>query len=72
MITAFLNNFFSAAEVEKFISVFKSEFLIATWETIYVTLLSTLFAVIIGLPLGILLVAGEKAVFAPSPRGFYG
>lgn len=67
MITAFLNNFFSAAEVEKFISVFKSEFLIATGETIYVTLLSTLFAVIIGLPLGILLVAGEKGGVRPLP-----
>lgn len=68
MITSLLNNFFSSAEVEKFISVLKSEFLLATWETIYVTLLSTLFAVIIGLPLGILLVVGEKDSILPLPK----
>lgn len=68
MITSLLNNFYSSAEVEKFISVLKSEFLLATWETIYVTLLSTLFAVIIGLPLGILLVVGEKDSILPLPK----
>lgn len=68
MITALLNNFFSSGEIEKFISVLKSEFMLATWETIYVTLLSTLFAVIIGLPLGILLVVGEKDNICPLPK----
>ena len=32
---------------------------LAIWETVYVTILSTFFAVVIGLPLGVLLVAGE-------------
>lgn len=63
-----LTNIFSAAEVEKFISVLKNEFFIATWETIYVTLLSTLFAVVLGLPLGILLVVGEKGGICPLPK----
>ena len=37
------------------------------WETVYATLLSTLFAIIIGLPLGMILVAGEKGGIRPLP-----
>lgn len=47
--------------------IIESEFLLATWETIYVTILSTAFAIIIGLPLGVLLVAGEKNGVLPLP-----
>lgn len=39
----------------------------AIWETFYVTILATVFATIIGLPLGILLVAGEKGGVLPLP-----
>jgi len=39
----------------------------AIWETVYVTVLSTLFAIVIGLPLGVLLVAGEKDGVMPLP-----
>lgn len=48
--------------------IIKSEFLLATWETIYATLLATLFAVIIGLPLGVLVVVGEKDGVLPLPK----
>lgn len=41
---------------------------LAVWETVYVTILSTLFAVILGLPLGILLVVGEKNGVLPLPK----
>ena len=37
------------------------------WETVYATLLSTLFAIIICLPLGMILVAGEKGGIRPLP-----
>ena len=47
----------------------QNEFLLATWETIYVTVFAALFAVIIGLPLGVLLVAGEKIGVLPLPKG---
>lgn len=40
----------------------------ATWETFYATVLSTLLAMIIGLPLGVLLVVGEKDGILPLPR----
>ena len=41
----------------------------AIWETLYVTLISTLLATVIGLPLGVLLVAGEKGGVLPLPKG---
>ena len=41
----------------------------AIWETLYVTLLSTLLATVIGLPLGVLLVVGEKGGVLPLPKG---
>ena len=51
----------------------------AIWETFYVTVLSTAFSLVIGLPLGVLLVAGDKdgvlplhrhiaTTFSPLPR----
>lgn len=40
--------------------IVKSDFLYATWETLYVTVVATFFAVLIGLPIGILLATGDK------------
>lgn len=40
----------------------------AIWETFYVTVLSTAFALVLGLPLGVLLVAGEKDGVLPLPK----
>ena len=39
-----------------------------TWDTIYSTVLSTALALVIGLPLGVLLVAGEKGGVLPLPK----
>ena len=47
--------------------VIASTFAGSLWETVYATLLSTLFAIIIGLPLGMILVAGEKGGIRPLP-----
>lgn len=58
---------FSAKAIDEALAIFASEFPIAVWETLYVTLLSTLFAVIIGLPFGVLLVVGEKKGVLPLP-----
>lgn len=58
---------FTSVAITEAIEIVKSEFLLATWETLYVTVLSTLFAVILGLPLGILLVTGEKKGIKPLP-----
>ena len=42
------------------------------WDTLYTTVLATLFAYVIGLPLGILLVTGEKEGVRPLPGWFMG
>lgn len=39
----------------------------ALWETVYTTVLATLFAYVIGLPLGIILVTGEREGIRPLP-----
>lgn len=41
---------------------------LAIWETIYSTVLATFFAHVIGIPLGVLLVAGERGGVRPLPR----
>lgn len=59
---------FSSDAVSEAIQIIKTEFPLAVWETVYVTILATLFAVIIGLPIGVLLVAGEKNGVLPLPK----
>ena len=48
--------------------IIEAEFLTSIWETVYVTILATAFAIVIGLPLGVLLVAGEKEGVLPLPK----
>lgn len=48
--------------------IVKNDFLYAAWETIYVTAVATFFAVLIGLPIGIILVAGDKNGVLPIPK----
>lgn len=40
----------------------------AIWETLYSTVLATLFAYVVGLPLGVILVVGEEDGVLPLPR----
>jgi len=62
-----LSKAFTAEALAQAIEILKTEIPLATWETFYVTLVSTIFAIIIGLPLGVLLVAGEKNGVMPLP-----
>lgn len=62
------NDLFSEKSVEQALEILKNEIPVAIWETFYVTILSTFFAVVIGLPLGVLLVVGEKNGVLPLPR----
>lgn len=48
--------------------VVREEIPFAIWETLYVTVLSTAFAIVLGLPLGILLAAGDKGGVLPLPK----
>ena len=70
-----MNNFANAFTPERLQEAWEcllNEFPFAIWETVYSTLLATLFAVIIGLPLGVLLVTGEKKGIRPLPSSLMG
>ena len=63
-------NFASAFTPEKLQEAWNcllNEFPFAIWETLYSTLLATFFAIVIGLPLGVLLVTGESKGIRPLP-----
>ena len=60
------NNMFSEQSVQDLLNALPT-LPTAVWETFYVTVLSTLLALVIGLPLGVLLVTGEKDGILPLP-----
>lgn len=62
-----LDRMFTSEALEEALWILKNEFPMAIWETLYVTVLATLFAIVLGLPLGVLLVAGEKNGVLPLP-----
>lgn len=62
-----MSDFFSSPEFNEAWEIFKTQFPTAIWETVYVTVISTFFAIVIGLPLGVLLVTGEKGGIRPIP-----
>ena len=61
------NNLLSGEAWSEALRILRLEFPAAVWETFYVTLLASLFAFLIGLPLGVLLVAGDKDGVLPLP-----
>ena len=64
----FNNGVFSEKNVAEALDMLVNDFPLAIWDTLYVTVLATLFAIIIGLPLGVLLVVGEKNGVMPMPK----
>ena len=63
-----MSEFFQSESFLNAVEILKTQFPLAIWETVYVTLLSTLFAIVIGLPLGVLLVAGENGRILHVPQ----
>ncbi len=63
-----MGNLFSPEKVQATLDMLKNEFLLGIWETLYATVLATLFAIIIGLPLGVLIVVGDKDGILPLPK----
>lgn len=59
----FLNN----PDILYQLDVIKSQFAFATWETLYALVFQVIFSYILGLPLGVLLVTGEKDGIHPLP-----
>lgn len=62
------NNLFSQEAIDTALKVLQNEVPFAIWETFYMTVLSTALAIVIGLPLGVLLVAGDANGVRPLPR----
>lgn len=60
-------NLFDPRKVAEAWEVLRTEVPFAIWETFYATLLATFFAILLGLPLGVLLVVGEKGGILPLP-----
>ena len=63
-----MSNFFQSETFVNAMEVVKNDFPLAIWETVYVTILSTFFAIVIGLPLGVLIVAGEDGKILRIPK----
>ncbi len=63
-----LSNYLASDAVQTALTILKTQFPLAIWETVYVTILSTVFATIIGLPLGVLIVAGEDGKILKVPK----
>ncbi len=64
----YIATYFTQAKLEKTWKLIESSFLKETGVTLYVTLVSTLFAILIGLPLGIILVTGDSKGIRPLPK----
>ena len=62
-----LDLFSDPVKVAQQLEIIRAEFGFATWETLYSLLLEVVFAYVIGLPLGVLLVTGEKEGIRPLP-----
>ena len=62
-----MGGYFQSEAFLKAMDILKTEFPLAIWEKLYVTVLSTFFAIVIGLPLGVLLVAGENGRILKVP-----
>ncbi len=64
----YIATYYTEAKLAKTWAIIQSQFLPETLTTLYITLISTLFAILIGLPLGIILVTGDSKGIRPLPR----
>jgi len=61
------SDIFTQESLAEMLACLQTEIPFAIWETLYITVLSTVLASVIGLPLGVLLVTGEKDGVSPLP-----
>ena len=59
---------FSPESTKLALDILQNEIPFAICETVYVTIISTFLALVVGLPLGVLLVVGEKDGILPLPK----
>lgn len=60
--------FSDSAKVAAQLEIIRSQYGFAIWETLYSLVLEVVFAYVIGLPLGVLLVTGEKGGVKPLSK----
>ena len=60
--------FSDSTKVAAQLEIIRSQYGFAIWETLYSLVLEVVFAYVIGLPLGVLLVTGEKGGVKPLPK----
>ena len=60
--------FSDPVKVAQQLQILQSEYFFAVWESLYSLALQVLFSYVIGLPLGVLLVTGEKGGIRPLPN----
>lgn len=65
-----MGEFFASESFKEAVDIILGEMPFGLWETLYVTVLSTLFAYVIGLPLGVIFVTGEQKGIRPLPKVF--
>ena len=64
----YIATYYNPEKLEKAWTVIRTQFLQETGVTLYITLVSTLFAILIGLPLGVILVTGDSKGIRPLPK----
>ena len=64
----YIATYYNADKLAKAWTVIRTQFLSETWVTLYITIVSTFFAILIGLPLGVLLVTGDSKGIRPLPK----
>ena len=64
----YIATYYNPEKLAKAWAVIERDFLRETGVTLYITLMATLFAILIGLPLGVLLVTGDSKGIRPLPK----
>ena len=64
----YISTYYNPEKLAKAWEVIQRDFLRETGVTLYITLMATLFAILIGLPLGVILVTGDSKGIHPLPK----
>ncbi|MBF1157981.1 MAG: ABC transporter permease subunit, partial [[Eubacterium] sulci] len=66
-----INSMVADGKLQEALEIIRDEMPLAIWESFYMTVIATAAAIAIGLPLGIILVTGEKDGIMPIPTILY-
>ncbi len=66
-----INSMIADGKLQEALEIIRDEMPLAIWESFYMTVIATAAAIVIGLPLGVILVTGEKDGIMPIPTILY-